>query len=133
MSPPESPHQGYTIGDWKAWEGQWELIHGVPHAMTPSPSPEHQRTSSRLQKAIDAALEASKTSGGGACEVLSAPLDLFLPNEESVYQPDLIVDPVEHFGLLLRLIDGRYEEVARVEWGAVVVGLLGGRLPVALD
>jgi Uma2 family endonuclease len=43
----------------------------------------------------------------------------------------LIVDPDERVGLLLRLEDGRYEEAARVEWGAVV-GLLDGKLPVSL-
>jgi hypothetical protein len=43
----------------------------------------------------------------------------------------LIVDPDERVGLLLRLEAGRYEDAARVEWGAVVA-LLGGKLPVAL-
>jgi Uma2 family endonuclease len=43
----------------------------------------------------------------------------------------LIVDPEEKVGLLLRLGAGRYEEAARVEWGAVV-GLLGGTLRVKL-
>jgi Uma2 family endonuclease len=43
----------------------------------------------------------------------------------------LIVDPGERVGLLLRLEDGRYEEAARIEWGAVVL-LLGGRLPVTV-
>jgi len=32
----------YTYEDYKAWEGQWELIYGVPLAMSPSPSIEHQ-------------------------------------------------------------------------------------------
>ena len=41
----------------------------------------------------------------------------------------LIVDPEEQVGLLLRLEHGRYEEAARVEWGAMV-GLLGGTLNV---
>ena len=182
MSLPELKHAGYTIEDWKTWEGRWELIHGVPYAMTPTPSPDHQRISCRLQKAIDAAIEAAKRkSGSGSCEVFSAPIDLFLPGEQSVYQPDLVVvcdpakitsrgiegapdlvaeilspstaskdmakkrwayeaagvpeylmvDPDEQFGLLLRLEGGRYEEAARVEWGAVVA-LLGGRLSVTL-
>jgi Uma2 family endonuclease len=43
----------------------------------------------------------------------------------------LIVEPDVRVGLLLRLHDGRYEEAARVEWGAVVA-LLGGRLSVTL-
>ena len=36
----------------------------------------------------------------------------------------LIVDPEERVGLLLRLEAGRYQEAARVEWGAMVT-LLG--------
>lgn len=87
-----------TIEDWKQWEGRWELIHGVPYAMTPAPSPDHQRISYKAQKAIDTALEtAKKKRGSGDCEVFAAPLDLFLPGEESVYQPDLVVvcDPAK--------------------------------------
>jgi hypothetical protein len=41
------------------------------------------------------------------------------------------VDPEEKVGLLLRLEAGRYEEAARIEWGALV-GLLGGTLTVQL-
>jgi len=43
----------------------------------------------------------------------------------------LIVDPEERVAVLLRLEDGRYEEAARVEWGAVV-DLLGGKLLITL-
>ena len=42
-----------------------------------------------------------------------------------------IVDPEERDGLLLRLLDGRYQEVARVQWGDPVP-LLGGRLTIRL-
>lgn len=182
MSLPEPKHPGYTIEDWQTWDGRWELIHGVPYAMTPSPSPEHQRVSFKLQKAIDAALDDARRGGDdGDCEILSAPLDLFLPGEQSVFQPDLvvvcdpakitrrgiegvpdlvaeilspstaskdmakkrwayeaagipeylIVDPEEQYGLLLRLQGGRYEEAARVEWGAAVP-LLGGKVSVPI-
>jgi hypothetical protein len=43
----------------------------------------------------------------------------------------LIVDPDERIGVLLRLEAGRYEEAARVEWGAVVE-LLGGKLSIKM-
>ena len=98
MSLPELKQPGYTIEDWETWDGRWELIHGVAYDMTPSPSPEHQRVSFNLQKTIDAALDdARRRGGGGLCEILSAPLDLYLPNEQSVYQPDLVVvcDPAK--------------------------------------
>ena len=181
MSLPELKHPGYTIEDWKTWDGRWELIHGVPYDMTPAPSVEHLRVCSRLHAGIFNALEEAKGHGGGTCEVLVAPLDLFLPGEKSVYQPDLvivcdpgkitdkgiegvpdlvveilspstalrdlnhkrrtyeaagvpeylIVNPAERAGLLLRLVNGRYEDAANVEWGAVVA-LLGGKLSITL-
>ncbi len=96
MNLPQLKHPGYTIEDWKTWEGRWELIHGEAYCMT-APSPNHQRVSFRIQKAIDAALEQGKRKGGGSCEVFNAPIDLYLPGEQSVYQPDLIVvcDPTK--------------------------------------
>jgi Uma2 family endonuclease len=44
----------------------------------------------------------------------------------------LLVDPGDRVGMLLSLEKGRYEEVARLEWGAVL-SLLGGRLTLTLD
>jgi hypothetical protein len=52
MSLPQLKHPGYTIEDWKTWEGRCELIHGVPYDMTPAPSIEHQRVSAQLTVAI---------------------------------------------------------------------------------
>jgi Uma2 family endonuclease len=98
MNLPELKHPGYTLEDWKTWEGRWELIHGVAYDMTPAPSPDHQRISFQLQMAIHAALAASSQKpGGGGCEVFSAPIDLFIPGEQSAYQPDLVVvcDPAK--------------------------------------
>ena len=182
MNLPQPRHPGYTVEDWKAWEGRWELIHGVAYDMTPAPGVEHQRVSGRLHVAIFNALEdAGRKPGGGGCEIFSAPIDLYIPGEQSVYQPDLVVvcdpakltargiegvpdlvveilspstalrdlnhkrrayeaarvpeylilNPEERAGLLLRLVDGRYEEAASVEWGEVVA-LLGGKLPITL-
>ncbi len=180
MGLPQLKHSGYTLEDWKTWEGRWELIHGVAYDMTPAPSLEHQRISSRMNVAIANALEeAKKKTGGGECEVLAAPLDVFF--ESGVFQPDLvvvcdplkksergvegapdlvveilsprtaskdtvrkrwayeaagvpeylIVDPDERVGVLLRLEAGRYQEAARVEWGALV-DLLDGTIGVVL-
>ena len=32
----ELPH--YSYQDYRRWEGDWELIEGIPYAMTPSPT-----------------------------------------------------------------------------------------------
>lgn len=97
MGLPELKHSGYTIEDWKTWEGRWELINGVAYDMTPAPNLEHQRISSRLHLAIGNALEdAKRKSGGdGECEVFAAPVDVYLG--DAVVQPDLSVvcDPLK--------------------------------------
>lgn len=180
MGLPQPKHSGYTLADWKNWEGRWELIHGVAYDMTPAPNFEHQRISSRLHIAMGIALvDAKKKASSGECEVLAAPLDVFL--DSGVFEPDLvvvcdpakksergiegapdlvveilsprtaakdtvrkrwayeaagvpeylIVDPDERVAVLLRLEAGRYQEAARVEWGAMVA-LLGGTISVAL-
>ena len=182
MNLPQLKHPGYTIEDWRTWDGRWELIQGVAYDMTPAPSPDHQRVSVQLTVAIATALAGEGWAhGGGPCEAFHAPIDLYLPGEESVYQPDLlvvcdpakitsqgiqgapdlvveilspstanrdwtrkrwsyeaagipeylIVDPEERVGLLLRLEAGRYQEVARIEFGGLV-GLLGGTLTIRL-
>ena len=96
MSLPQVKQPGYTLEDWKSWEGRWELINGVAYDMTPAPSFEHQQISTKLILAIGNALkEAKRKAGGGECEVLAAPLDVFLPS--GVVQPDLVVicDPAK--------------------------------------
>ncbi|MEA3290390.1 MAG: Uma2 family endonuclease [Campylobacterota bacterium] len=32
----------YTYDDYKLWQGDWELIGGIPYAMSPSPVKDHQ-------------------------------------------------------------------------------------------
>jgi Uma2 family endonuclease len=38
----------YTIEDYQRWQGDWELIEGMPYAMTPSPSVTHQIVSGNI-------------------------------------------------------------------------------------
>jgi hypothetical protein len=40
------PH--YTFAEWETWEGQGELIEGIPHATRPLPEPRHQQISTSL-------------------------------------------------------------------------------------
>lgn len=181
MSLPQLKHPGYTLEDWKSWEGRWELLNGVAYDMTPAPSTEHQEIVFGLARALaDALDEVEQKTGGVGCKVWVSPVDVFLSDSE-VVQPDLcvvcdpskvvqrgiegapdlvveilspgtagkdwtwkrwtyeragvpeylIVDPGARVGVLLRLNAGRYEESARVAWGAVL-SVLGGRLSVAL-
>ncbi|HCC54014.1 MAG TPA: Uma2 family endonuclease, partial [Desulfobulbaceae bacterium] len=50
-----APLEQYTINDHRQWEGDWELIRGIPHAMPPSPGFDHQRASLRIARQLDEA------------------------------------------------------------------------------
>lgn len=112
MGLPEPKQSGYTLKDWKSWEGRWELIHGIAYDMTPAPSLDHQRVNGRMHAAIFNALEdAKRKAGGGECEVFSAPVDVFLLS--GVVQPDLVVvcDPAKKTS---RGIEGAPDLVAEI-------------------
>ena len=47
----------YTIKDYIHWEGDWELIGGVPYAMAPAPVGKHQWVMMRLGSFLNQALE----------------------------------------------------------------------------
>lgn len=74
----------YTYDDYVQWEGRWELIHGIPHAMSPSPSLLHQSISQRIASQLERALEQCRE-----CRAL-LPVDWKI-DEETTVQPDNLV------------------------------------------
>jgi len=74
----------YTYADYEHWEGRWELIDGMPHAMSPLPSGKHQRICLNLASRFQSELE-----GCGHCNV-SLPMD-WKVSESTVLQPDLFI------------------------------------------
>jgi len=40
----------YTYDDYKLWEGNWELINGIPLSMAPAPMRVHQSIASEIIK-----------------------------------------------------------------------------------
>ena len=50
----------YTIEDWEQWEGKWELIEGIPYAMSPMPVPDHQRICANLFSILREAIKDCK-------------------------------------------------------------------------
>lgn len=42
MSIPQSLLPSYTYSDYEMWDGDWELIEGIPYAMAPKPMRRHQ-------------------------------------------------------------------------------------------
>lgn len=51
--PRHLPH--YTYSEYVQWEGRWELIGGIPFAMSPQPSFRHQRVSRRIAAELERA------------------------------------------------------------------------------
>jgi Uma2 family endonuclease len=81
------PH--YTYADYKHWEGNWELIEGIPYAKSPAPLPKHQYIASNLTGELRNALKKSGCKRCKKCKA-SQPVDYKLA-EDTVVQPDVLV------------------------------------------
>ena len=86
------PH--YTTSDYEHWEGRWELIQGLPYAMSPAPNLRHQRTSQSIAALLDEVLAECS-----ACTAL-LPVDWKIA-EDTVVQPDNLVICTEAEGQYL--------------------------------
>jgi len=75
----------YTIEDYKKWEGDWELIEGIPYAMAPSPFGKHQEIISNLIIQIFESIKNCPEK----CKIYPE-LDWII-SENTVLRPDLIV------------------------------------------
>ena len=75
----------FTYEDYLLWEGRWELIDGMPYAMSPAPAPLHQTINGNLYTTLKPALKTSCAN----CEVY-LPIDWKI-NEKTVVQPDLLI------------------------------------------
>jgi Uma2 family endonuclease len=76
------PH--YTYEDYKNWEGKWELIDGIPYAMSPAHTPKHQIVSNNIAWQLKEILKDCKE-----CKAL-LPVDWKI-SEDTVVQPDNLV------------------------------------------
>jgi len=76
------PH--YSTQNYETWEGAWELIEGVPYAMSPAPTIRHQSISAKIQGQLFKLLE--------SCEHCNAllPVDWKI-NDETIVQPDNLI------------------------------------------
>lgn len=76
------PH--YTYDDYVHWEGKWELIDGIPYAMSPAPVPKHQVVSSNLGSEFRQQLKKCQK-----CKIYQ-PID-YLVEEDTIFQPDMLI------------------------------------------
>lgn len=75
----------FTYEDYCQWEGRWELIEGMPYAMSPAPAPLHQIINANLSSIFSISLSRD-------CSQCRAyiPIDWKI-NENTVVQPDLLI------------------------------------------
>lgn len=76
------PH--YTYQDLQNWEGKWELIDGIPYAMSPMPIPRHQYIAANLTSEFRFQLKKCKH-----CKTY-LPLD-YVIKDDIVLVPDLLI------------------------------------------
>jgi len=74
----------YTYDDYVKWEGDWELIGGIPLAMAPSPLPTHQLIVAQIIAQLTNQLENCPN-----CVVLGD-VDYKI-DEENVLRPDVVL------------------------------------------
>jgi Uma2 family endonuclease len=89
------PH--YVYEDYVQWEGRWELIKGVPYAMSPAPVKYHQRVNSRIVTQLSNLLE--------NCEHCEASIYIdYKLSEDTILQPDALVlcEPYEDTDFITR-------------------------------
>ena len=81
----------YSYADYYTWNDneRWELIEGVPFAMSPAPSWFHQAIIGNIYNQLHNFLK------GKPCRVLVAPVDVCLygagDNDKTVVQPDILI------------------------------------------
>ncbi len=74
----------YRVEDYEKWEGNWELIEGIPYALA-SPTFEHQRTVGKIFKILDEEVESK-------CPQCKAGIDTdYVIDEHTVVRPDVFV------------------------------------------
>lgn len=74
----------YTYDDYVQWEGRWEVIDGIPYAMSPAPTPRHQLIANTL-----GALFYNELKKSEVCRVFPA-IDLKIA-EDTIVQPDISI------------------------------------------
>ncbi len=78
------PH--YTYEDYCQWKGRWELIDGIPYAMSPAPIPQHQSIGGNIIYELKNALKKSKCNNCKVYEFIDVKI-----KEDTIVQPDVLI------------------------------------------
>jgi len=74
----------YTYEDYKRWEGDWELIDGMPYAMAPFALPNHQLVCSKIVTQLSNLLQNCQN-----CEAIIE--SEIIVSNDTILRPDVIV------------------------------------------
>ena len=77
------PH--YKVEDCLQWEGDWELLEGIPFAMTPSPFGTHQHIVFQIMRLLASGIENAN------CEAVVLHETDWLVSDDTVVRPDISV------------------------------------------
>lgn len=80
----EEYYPSYTYDEYKLWKDDWELIYGIPYAMSPAPMIKHQLISNKIAWQLQESLTDCKE-----CQAL-LPIDWKI-DDSTVVQPDNLV------------------------------------------
>ncbi len=78
------PH--YTYEEYRLWEGRWEIIEGIPYAMSPAPVPRHQWVSVNIMSELKQSIKKAACKN---CRVYNS-IDIKI-SEDTVVQPDAVI------------------------------------------
>jgi len=78
------PH--YTYDDYCKWEGRWEIIEGIPYAMSPAPSFRHQFIASNIRGELRNTLKLTNCQKCRAYDFIDVKI-----KEDTVLQPDVSI------------------------------------------
>jgi Uma2 family endonuclease len=73
----------YTYKDYCNWEGRWELIEGIPYAMSPAPSPRHQWIVANILSELRSATKKSECQNFKVYDFVDVKVE-----EDTILQPD---------------------------------------------
>ena len=76
----------YTYADYCNWEGRWELIEGIPFAMSPVPNLRHQWVGSNIIYELKRAIKETKCKHCKVYEFIDVKIA-----EDTIVQPDCTI------------------------------------------
>lgn len=93
--PLEKTDEKFTYKEYRTWpdDERWEIIHGVPYAMSPAPTTDHQAIVGKLH------LQLGNFFKKKPCRVFISPIDVLFTHDagendddvDTIVQPDIVV------------------------------------------